>query len=331
VFLTEAGKKTGYGHLMRCLSLVKEFSKLGYLTKLYVELDNKSTHPSHGVHSANWKTTLHPKLKTELQSAFGLIIDSFQAKYQKVDELVRINPKIAFIDDWTRREYKKGIVIDWTISAEDFAYPQKSTKAFYLLGNKYCAIREELMPQKKKLIKKSITQILLIFGGSDHNKMTEKVSQLLKRFLPAISQCVVFGPGVDPSVVNTFRKTKEKNIHIYHNISPLKMRHLMQSSDLAISAGGQTLYELAFLGLPTLCIQTAENQLDDIRGFRRKGVLFYMGKNNEKGIYSKIISNTIRLRKSIIRRRISLNAQKLIDGQGARRIASFCKEKWSIQ
>jgi len=248
-----------------------------------------------------------------------------------VDELVRINPKIAFIDDWTRREYKKGIVIDWTISAEDFAYPQKSTKAFYLLGNKYCAIREELMPQKKKLIKKSITQILLIFGGSDHNKMTEKVSQLLKRFLPAISQCVVFGPGVDPSVVNTFRKTKEKNIHIYHNISPLKMRHLMQSSDLAISAGGQTLYELAFLGLPTLCIQTAENQLDDIRGFRRKGVLFYMGKNNEKGIYSKIISNTIRLRKSIIRRRISLNAQKLIDGQGARRIASFCKEKWSIQ
>jgi N-acylneuraminate cytidylyltransferase len=103
---------------MRCLSLVKEFSKLGYLTKLYVELDNKSIVPSHGVHSANWKILLHSKLKMEFQSALGLIIDSFQAKYQKVDELVRINPKIAFIDDWTRRKYKKGIVIDWTIGAE---------------------------------------------------------------------------------------------------------------------------------------------------------------------------------------------------------------------
>lgn len=330
IFLTEAGNKTGYGHLTRCSSLIKEFNKLGYLTKLCVEPDNIKNILTRGAHRTKWKTQIQSRLKTELKSAFGLIIDSFKISYQQIKQIVEINPKVAFIDDWNRRFYKEGIVIDWTIGAEHFAYHKKSPKTFYLLGKKYCAIRGELLPQHKKFIRKKIVSIILIFGGSDVQKITEKISYTLQRFYPKIRQFVVFGPGVDQKTVAKFRKKKGKRTCIYYKVSPSKLRKLMKLSDLAISGGGQTLYELSFFGVPTLCIQTCKNQRHDICGFHKKKAIFYLGKSNKKDIFSNIILNTEQLLEKKVRKKLSINAQKLVDGYGAKRIVKFCEKTWSL-
>lgn len=46
-----------------------------------------------------------------------------------------------------------------------------------------------------------------------------------------------------------------------------RMKDVMAGSDLAISAAGQTLYELARIGLPTIAIAVARDQLGNVEGW----------------------------------------------------------------
>jgi hypothetical protein len=97
----------------------------------------------------------------------------------------------------------------------------------------------------------------------------------------------------------------------------------MLNSDLAISAGGQTLYELARIGVPAIGICVARNQLVNLRGWSGAGFIDYIGWDKTQGL-------SVRLKKSIHRliieeRRFksSKTGRALIDGQGARRVIDF--------
>ena len=46
----------------------------------------------------------------------------------------------------------------------------------------------------------------------------------------------------------------------------------MLSVDLAITAGGQTTYELARCGVPMIMIEVVSNQQGNIRGFNELGI-----------------------------------------------------------
>ncbi|NLV76359.1 MAG: UDP-2,4-diacetamido-2,4,6-trideoxy-beta-L-altropyranose hydrolase, partial [Tissierellia bacterium] len=52
---------------------------------------------------------------------------------------------------------------------------------------------------------------------------------------------------------------KYNNVKFYMNVK--NMKNLMINNDLAISAGGNTLYELCACGIPTIAIIIADNQL----------------------------------------------------------------------
>ena len=51
----------------------------------------------------------------------------------------------------------------------------------------------------------------------------------------------------------------------------------MGQVDLAVSAAGQTLYELAQMGVPTIAIQVADNQKDNIEGWLKAGFIHFAG------------------------------------------------------
>ncbi len=60
------------------------------------------------------------------------------------------------------------------------------------------------------------------------------------------------------------------------------MKNLMINNDLAISAGGNTLYELCACGIPTIAIIIADNQRKFVQVIHRKTGIDYIdleGKN----------------------------------------------------
>ena len=113
-----------------------------------------------------------------------------------------------------------------------------------------------------------------------------------------------------------------RNVFIHRDVS--NMAGLMRSCDLAVSAAGTTLLELASLGVPTICFTVADNQKYDGEYFAKNKQMTFVGdatKNAEE-----VITNTIENIKELVdNRRLRKDMAKacaaISDGQGALRIA----------
>jgi spore coat polysaccharide biosynthesis predicted glycosyltransferase SpsG len=97
---------------------------------------------------------------------------------------------------------------------------------------------------------------------------------------------------------------------------------LMSAADMSISAAGQTLYELAATGTPTVAIQVADNQAPNIAGFSKQGCIDSVLTESRSQI-GRVVQEKVEALISDSARRLAMRTagQRLVDGQGARRVA----------
>lgn len=166
-------------------------------------------------------------------------------------------------------------------------------------------------------------------GGTDEYHVTYKLVKYLcqENILDNLRLHVVIG---------RFNQDKDKirqlveeydNIQMHEDIS--YMSQLMMECDIAISAGGTTLYELCACGLFTICFGIADNQLMGIETFAEKGLMYTVGdirKNIEYGVQK--IAKQIQYfnQHPDICYEYSKRMQSLVDGNGAERIATYLLE-----
>jgi spore coat polysaccharide biosynthesis predicted glycosyltransferase SpsG len=122
-------------------------------------------------------------------------------------------------------------------------------------------------------------------------------------------------------------KLSDQKMHIFKDTPAQKIRELMFQSDLAISGGGQTIYELANVGLPAIIIQQANNQQENIQSWKKIGFIEYVGKASDPKTLNNINSAIIKLNSKRLRQQRSRIGRKLIDGLGAKRVAEIIHEK----
>ena len=328
LIMTECSSDIGFGHLTRCQSLANAFRNVGWDACLWVAADEATRiHLPAGALSIDWHCLLCDAA-AELRRADAVLIDSQIATITQIEHIAEINPKIAILDDWNRRVYKTGIVIDWTIGAESFAYTEKSANVLYLLGSQYCSMREEFEQVPQRYFADLPKEILLTFGGSDIRQLTVPVLSKLNDAFPNLHKNIVVGGGVqDKSFVD---EMPYPNTTIHIACAASKMRMLMSQSDLAICAGGQTLYELASQGLPPLVIGVADDQRDDIQGFEKAGFALVIGDWNMPNLFHSLTAAVRTLWPEKERRCRSAIGRRSVDGYGAQRLVAACLEHWRI-
>ena len=94
---------------------------------------------------------------------------------------------------------------------------------------------------------------------------------------------------------------------------------IMESVDLAISAAGQTIYELCALGVPTIAIQSAENQSSNIDELSRLGAIYSI-KSSTYHTSTAFLIRTL-IYDYNVRKSISSISKRLLDGKGPERVA----------
>lgn len=324
--MTECGSRVGFGHITRCASIGQVFEKVGYRTELlFDDKDLRTLGLPIKSKQTNWYDPSN-ELLTEIENAYAIIVDSYIATEQQHARIAQLNSNIAIIDDWIRRPYDRGIVIDWTIGAEKYAYLNKSPEVLYLLGCEYCSVRPEFNVPSKRTFASLPHSILVTFGGSDIRDLTVPILSLLQREFPDLHKHVIVGAGVqDHSFVDIMNDT-HTTFHV--DCDAVQIRDLMSNNDLAICAGGQTLYELASQGLPPLVIFVAENQKDDIREFSSIGFASYVGEWSDPEVLSKLSGCIKALMSPDARRSHSIAGRRYVDGQGTRRLVETLIKHW---
>jgi spore coat polysaccharide biosynthesis predicted glycosyltransferase SpsG len=184
-------------------------------------------------------------------------------------------------------------------------------------------LRKEFQKVIPRQPAKVVEDILVTTGGTDpFDVIGSLLSEVItfKEF-DSIRFHAVIGPLV-PDTERLKELSKHKNIILHKNVR--SMSSLMVDCDLAISAGGSTLYELCRLGLPSVSISFADNQLPAVKEFHERRIIPFCG-DLRTDIQTTIEQCISYLRHYINdypqRLQISHVMRTLVDGKGASRIA----------
>ncbi|MBN1456895.1 MAG: hypothetical protein JW912_03480 [Sedimentisphaerales bacterium] len=314
--ITEGGEDIGFGHITRCISICQAFEEAGIKPVLII---NKQAATSKLLEDRESKTFdwLNDRqlLFDTVKGSDIIFIDSYLADKSLYDSLYNSAKKLVCLDDTKRIEYPPGILLNGAICAEEAYCPQREDTE-YLLGSNFIPLRKAFWSVPEKVISKQVKNVLITFGGNGQMDLAERLIGFLNEKFDNLTYNIVA-----PSQKLAGRDSPDgAEIEMYSNLNAMDMCKLMLKCDICISAGGQTLYELARTGTASVAVCFAENQTENLKGWKSKGFLNYFGWYNDKNLFTEIAASISALAAYSERERCNKIGKSFVDGQGAKRI-----------
>ena len=320
---TEGGNDIGFGHISRCSSLYYELIKRNVIVDFIVdgEISDVSFLKDINIINDNWRDKNY--IKDNLTSEDYAIIDSYKATQDIYEIISQISKKALFIDDIGRITYPKGIILNPSLDANNVNY-DGSSNCILLSGPEYIIVRAPFKSIRETNLSNQIRKIMVIMGGTDIRKLTPKIIDLISKKETSYHVDVVIGTNsFDEKEINDIGA----NFKFHVNVNEFEMSKLMRECDLAITAAGQTMYELISTGTPFIGIQVVDNQQNNIVALTRLNSQQVFLKYDDDEMLKKL-NLLIDLFNNILYRRSYLDRYKdLVDGLGAGRIISELIDK----
>lgn len=347
-FRVDASLLMGSGHVMRCLTFANALTSAGaechFLCRAHpghllsqIESNGHSVHILHGeqndqenasplAHSA-WlgsSQTQDAIISKEILLTLlpdWLIVDHYALDSVWEELVISCCKKLMVIDDLADRNHICDVLLDQNIGREETDYSKKvSDKCKLLIGPKYALLRPEFQYMREVSLNRrsgsQVNNLLITMGGVDKDNMTGRILEALKlcKLLPNCSINVVMGANAPwLSEVRRISESMPWPTEVHTNIAD--MAEKMCKSDLAIGAVGSTSWERCCLGLPTLMVILAENQVAVARHLNSIGA-GYLIENGEQlsldlvDVFSRIDEDPNFLRT------MSENSAKIVNGEG---------------
>ncbi len=321
LILTEGGGQRGLGHVTRCLSVLQALQEQGTATLIIVDGDETVELALNGTNHrrVEWLSEPHRTLEG-IDPGSVVVIDSYLAPsefYSAVSQRAHLG---VFFDDTHRLEYPPGIVVNGALFAEEQDYPT-SGEIQYLLGTRFTPLRKAFWEAPGPVHPDEIQTVLLTFGHDDGRELTPRVLRLLTDGAESRkwTKRVVVGSGYRN--LDRIQSLDDGTVELIHGADDRDMIELMWTSDLAISAGGQTLYELARVGVPTIAVGAASNQRPNLDAWERAGFIHSAGYHDGPDLNQRLLRCIEALLAKSSREASSQAGRTLISGLGSRSIA----------
>ena len=250
-----------------------------------------------------------------------LIIDNYGEYIKDISKM----SKTVVIDYYGNMDVYSDVLINWMGMNKNYKYNflKKDTK--YYSGLDYIPLDKKINAYHllNKKISDRANNILITFGGSDLRNFTLKVMKVIQTF-DRIDVTIVIGSAYkNKEELQEFLKNCKCKYNLKENVS--NIFELMFNSDLVISTGGLTAFELCAVGTPFISIAAVDHQIDRLKEMNELGICKYAGdweNFNEENLYN-LISELIGNR---TKRELMVGKGKnLIDGKGVERISTIIK------
>lgn len=339
IFRTDGNREIGMGHIVRCLSLADELkdnedgSKILFITK-YGEGRRAIEGRDYGViltedNEVSQIGNLADR-ETLLITDFLDTDNSYICKIKKFKNL-----KLIAIDNNTKlKEIKADMVINANVFNEGETKVIGFTK--YYLGLKYMILRRkfEIAHRAKKQIKDKVGTILVMSGGADslEGQLILNSIKALEKIKEEVCIHLIIGPAF-PYISELDELLAKATRRFDISFNPSNLVEIMEGADMAITAAGITLCELATLGIPLIVIPQVtpltSHQEYIASAFERHGACLNLGRlpDNEL-IYGK---STMLMQDKSLRERLSENAKALVDGKGLERVLRLIYEVCGVR
>lgn len=286
-FRVDASVEIGSGHVMRCLTLADLLKNEqvsisficrkteGHMAELIkqrgyqvIMLDYEPFDMQHDV-----KLMVNQTIDQQIDL---LIIDHYGIDFEWEKEIRPYVKKILIIDDLANRRHDCDVLLDQNFFLHmDRRYEGLVPKnCQLLLGPKYLLLRKEFYEVEKRS-RTEVKRIFVFFGGSDPTDETTKALHALRQLeLKDIEIDVVVGVS-NPKREEIERLCVEIGARFHCQVD--NIAHFMAQADLALGAGGVTMWERCFVGLPSLVTIVAENQRNSTEDAAKVGAIELLG------------------------------------------------------
>jgi len=194
----------------------------------------------------------------------------------------------------------------------------------FLLGPNYYLLGTDFAPylERVKMVPGEGRRILLVFGGSDHDLFSLKVTRALCRN-NSLLLSVVLGPAV-PNAQKVARELRKMGAEVFEAIP--SVARFMFEADIVITTGGNTTFELASVGTPAITLCTRQRQMRNANYFQTKGTLVNLGLGQQ--VSDAEIRNAVEVLASDKNRRMGMSraGRQTVDGHGLRRVRETVRE-----
>lgn len=347
-FRADANPHIGSGHLMRCLALAhtlgergaschflcrgKELGALGERIrreghKLHLLPEGPTIDGGELSHSA-WLPhgqQFDASACLDFIAATGhpdwLVVDHY-ALDKGWESLLRPRVgNILAIDDLADRQHDCDLVLDQNLRPASNSNPYPSltpANCQHLLGPQYALLRPEFCCTKHSTVNHKTLRLLVMFGGADRDNLTARVLDILAGVDRSMEIDVVTGP-LYPYGDNLQKKISGFPRARWHQ-APDQIAQLMAEADFTVGSPGTTSWERCAMGLPTISLAVADNQVPLAQELASRGAHLYLGRADQ--VQDDEIAAALHLMASntLWRNAMAAAAMSITDGKGAARV-----------
>jgi UDP-2,4-diacetamido-2,4,6-trideoxy-beta-L-altropyranose hydrolase len=355
VFRTDASLQIGTGHVMRCLTLahalqergaqcsficrehpgnlmdlIRQHGFLVHALRCDQAWAAKENIPSHaGWLGADWLVDAEESKVGAGETAIDWLIVDHYALDSRWEHAMRAHCRhIMVIDDLADRPHDCDLLLDQNLGRkrEDYSGLLKG-KAKTLIGPQYALLRPEFAALRAQSLARrqnnpQLRNLLITMGGVDKDDAAGRVLDALQGCtLPAdLRITVVMGlhaPWLEKVQVKATHMPCRTEVLLGVN----NMAQLMADSDLAIGAAGATAWERCSLGLPSVVIVLAHNQLAGAVALRNAGAAVVLESTQQ---IADILSapRNVEFANEMLTK-LSRAAASVTDGQGCSRATNY--------
>lgn len=290
IFRCDAGPIHGFGHVSRCAILGEAFRASGLGNPVFRTyspddagrrfLADRGFAVEPAPQAAGGPDDLSNLLArlAEIPAPRLVVIDSREVDSDYCKQC-RANAVVLCIDDEACRDLACDILVNnhpW-VSETDYS---PSPDRRLLVGAAYNTLPPTIFGESRCDAIQDVGRILITLGGEDPHDHTSWIVRECADILASYDVDVVVGPAHPDA--KTVRSVVSQYLPAANlTVAPSGLERFILESDLAISAGGITCYELAAARVPTLAIAVEEHQEPLIASLSRHGSLLKLGSYND--------------------------------------------------
>ncbi len=260
-------------------------------------------------------------------SAAWVVLDGYHFDLDFQRALGGDGLRLALIDDFAHLPgYEADLLLNQNSHARAEDYPGVHR---LLLGPSHALLRSEFVEALGRRSARSfggpVRRLLVTMGGSDPGNATTCLLEALGALgsEPLETRVLVGAANPHRAAVDA----AASRVPGCRVLDPVKdMVPLLEWADMAICAGGSTLWEMAAFGVPAACVILAENQRPIVADLRQRGMVADLGWDRDLAVERCSSELGALMADGERRRRMSEVGRELVDGAGAERVAAALLE-----
>ncbi len=243
VFRVEGYEEIGLGHVYRCLTLADRM--LDHDVTFVVS--RKSRIAVRMLKSRFYDVVTFRNRDDELEAIKScdpdvVVNDILDTTAKYVKTVKALGCKVVNMEDQGRGQQEADEVIN--------AMYGSSTAHNVHSGLDYVCLRDEFYSTKPIRIRSQVENLLVLFGGADPSRLTQKAVKWVLRMGYDGNVTVITGPGYRDAEGLRRQCAKGRNIKVVSDTRIISK--YMSEADVAITSAGRSVFELASLGIPMI-------------------------------------------------------------------------------